>query len=364
MAPQGSAKFIFTMLKSLVWNKSCRSAWRIERIIHGAVSLFPGLVQFHALILPGIFLLDRGKPLAGRHNLPWSDSIGARKENPDHIPVIPYNSPLPDTQIQPIQGPGVMPKGANFDSLHSYHPMEDLFIQDDKDFELLRQDPFFILSRLYMQAARSYSQVLNFVDQDMQAYSLMTEDLLSPALEQLRFNANLITRIEGFLAEELYVIQERGAVSWPKASAALESTILNIQKDLLANYNFLISHCRSLSSRCKTESDILVSAAQLIEAHEGTTQARQVHRLTRLAFVFIPLTFVASIFGMNVAVFKEYPSIWTYFLVAIPLTIISWFVSGILGGRNKSLGRFDVFKWPIAKRKNPGDDPIGTHSKV
>lgn len=217
--------------------------------------------------------------------------------------------------------------------------------------ELLRQDPFFILSRLFLRAARSWSQVLNFIDEDVQACSVVAEDLLSPALEQLRFNASLVTRFEGFLAEDLHVIQERGDASWPKPNPALEPRIADIQKALLKDYGFLIGHCRSLSSRCKTGSGILVSAAQLIEAHEGTTQARQAHSLTRLAFVFIPLTFVASVFGMNVAAFKECPSIWLYFVVAVPVTTLSWFLSVTFGRKGRSPIQSSIFRWSIAIRK-------------
>lgn len=250
-----------------------------------------------------------------------------------------------------MQGPDTGTKCVKPGSLHPYHPTEDLFIQDDEDFELLRQDPFFILSRLFLQAARSWSQVLNFVDENVQSCSVVAEDLLSPALEQLRFNASLVTRFEEFLAENLHVIQERGDASWPKPSPALENRMAQIQKALLKNYEFLIGHCRSLSSRCKTGSGILVSAAQLIEAHEGTSQARQAHSLTRLAFVFIPLTFVASVFGMNVAVFKEYPSIWLYFVIAVPLTTLSWFLSATFGRKGRTSIQSNIFRWPLAIRK-------------
>lgn len=40
----------------------------------------------------------------------------------------------------------------------------------------------------------------------------------------------------------------------------------------------------------------------LIESKKAITQAEQVTKLTQLAFFFIPLTFVAGLFGMNVRV--------------------------------------------------------------
>ncbi len=241
------------------------------------------------------------------------------------VPVVPYNFP-PNGSSR--LGPGTT---TEFASLHPYHPIDDLYVQEDGDLELLRQDPFFMLGRLFLRVAQSWSPLLNFVEEDIDACTVGDQEYLQSVLDQLRFNANLVMRIKGFLAENLHVIQERGDASWPRVSEpALEHKILAVQSSLIKNYKFLIVRCEQLAARCERGSGILVSAAQLIEAHEGTNQARQVHDLTRLAFVFIPLTFVASIFGMNVSVFRGYPSIWIYFLVAAPLTMLSWIVSGKL----------------------------------
>lgn len=277
------------------------------------------------LRVPGIYLIDRGKSLAGKHNLPWSDYTAGGRRQPSFVPIVPYNNFLHEPSHETLDQAS---DGANLVSLHPYHPVHDLFALEDSDFALLRQEPFFHLSRLFLIAARSWSLLLNFVNQDIQSCSVEREDLLSPALEQLRFNSGLLERVKTFLEENQHVIRERGALAWPKTSdPMLNAKVLTVQASLDKNYSFLIYRCERLMTRCETGSNILVSAAQLLEAQKGINQARQVHVLTKLAFIFIPLSFVASLFGMNVSAFKGYPSIWIYFVIAVPLTALSWLVS-------------------------------------
>ena len=279
--------------------------------------------------MPGIYLIDRGKSLAGKHNLPWSDYTSGGRRNPNFVPTVTYNKLLHEPfHVASDQEAG---DGTNFLSLHPYHPVNDLSSLEDSDYELLRQEPFYLLCRLFLVAARSWSQLLNFVDLDIQNCSIVGEKLLSPALEQLRFNSNLLERVRTFLTEDQHVIRERGTPTWPRTSdPALNAKISAIQTSLDQDYSFLIHRCERLVTRCENSSSILVSAAQLLEAQKGINQAKEIRGLTKLAFVFIPLNFVAGLFGMNVSALKGYPSIWIYFVIAVPLTALSWLVSETL----------------------------------
>ena len=287
------------------------------------------------MMLPGIYLIDRGKSLVGRHNLPWSNYTGGGRRNPSFVPIVTYNN-FGHEAIH--MAPDQASDGIN---LHPYHPVNDLSASDDSEFELLRQEPFFLLSRLFVLAARSWSQLLNFVEQDIQSCSIVGEDLLSPALEQLRFNSDLLERVRAFLTEDQHVVRERGAPTWPKTSEpALNAKVLSVQTSLDTDYSFLIHRCERLVTRCENSSSILVSAEQLLEAQKGIGQAQEIRGLTKLAFVFIPLTFVAGLFGMNVSEFKGNPSIWIYFVVAVPLTALSWFASEtLLDGGSRWFGK-------------------------
>lgn len=291
------------------------------------------------LSIAAIYLIDQGKSLAGKHDLLWSDYTAGGRQKPIVVPIIPYDEFLHELPHEPLDS---TTDGLNLVSLHPFHPTHDLVALEDSDLELLHQEPFFLLSRLLLLAARSWLPLLNFVGQDIQNCLVHKENLLSPALEQLRFNAGLLERVGAFLEENQHVIRDRGAPTWPKTTdPVLNAKVLAIQASLDKNYTFLIHRCQKLLARCEAGSSILVSAAQLIEAQKGISQARQVQGLTKLAFIFVPLSFVAGLFGMNVSVLKDYPSIWIYFVIAIPLTALSWLVSEIhLNGGLMPFGRY------------------------
>jgi len=59
-------------------------------------------------------------------------------------------------------------------------------------------------------------------------------------------------------------------------------------------------------------------AAQLTEARKSTETAISVARLTKLAFIFIPLNFVTSFYGMNMKQFGSGNlSLWIFFATAL-----------------------------------------------
>lgn len=285
------------------------------------------------IFVSGVFLLDRGRSLTGKHNLPWVIYTGGGEQNPDLVPTIPYNS----FPREPLDENNDSNTESDFSTLSSYHPANDLLSGDGQELSCLAQDPFFIFSKLLAFSAQSFSQVLNYISEDIEACSALDEEQLSAGLEQLRFNSALARRIEGFLSEDLHVVKERGASSWPRTSdPKLEAKISGVQQNLRKNYKFLVHRCDHLARRCEADIAILVSVAQLSEAQKGISQAKQVHNLTRLAFFFIPLSTVATFFGMNVSALKAYPPVWMYFMVAIPLTLICWFGSQVFGSEGQN----------------------------
>ncbi|KAK2760340.1 hypothetical protein FQN54_002408 [Arachnomyces sp. PD_36] len=55
------------------------------------------------------------------------------------------------------------------------------------------------------------------------------------------------------------------------------------------------------------------------EAYESREQNASLKRLSWITFIFLPLLFVASLYGMNVDVLKDNPAWTTYFYVAVPV---------------------------------------------
>jgi hypothetical protein len=74
----------------------------------------------------------------------------------------------------------------------------------------------------------------------------------------------------------------------------------------------------------------LRSEMALLDSSRGITEARTMARLTELAFVFIPLTFVSSLFSMQVTELEAGLSLWVFVLTALGLGVFTYGARGLL----------------------------------
>ena len=70
-------------------------------------------------------------------------------------------------------------------------------------------------------------------------------------------------------------------------------------QELRLKHETTLAHCESTFTA-------LMATMSIIESEKAINEAEEVTKLTHLAFIFIPLTYVASIFGMNLAVSECY----------------------------------------------------------
>lgn len=212
--------------------------------------------------------------------------------------------------------------------LHPYHPMQDCLSQLECD--LLREDPFFVLSRLYSIASLSWTQILNFLDDDITRCQEASPETSSGALRQIRYNISLIQRFESFILSDYDTIEQYGSMSCPHiqpSSMDLKEELNRIQRKLRKDYKYLLSQCKTLTRRCEVTSGILMSSVSILEAQRSIELSVGVAKLTKLAFVFVPLTLVTSIFCMNVKEISENnPPLWTFFLTSLLSGAVSYAV--------------------------------------
>ena len=90
-------------------------------------------------------------------------------------------------------------------------------------------------------------------------------------------------------------------------------------------------HLRVLdeSRRISQEMQLRASLLSIEESKRGIEQSKQVGRLTQLAFVFIPLTFVTGVFGMNITPFGGHAPLWKFWVTAGTISGIA-FIIGLM----------------------------------
>jgi Mg2+ and Co2+ transporter CorA len=78
-------------------------------------------------------------------------------------------------------------------------------------------------------------------------------------------------------------------------------------KELKTLYAILEKDCQIIEERVDRSFQVLMSTMSIIESKNAISQAESIGKLTELAFIFIPLSFVSSFFGMNVKVCRYCP---------------------------------------------------------
>lgn len=188
-------------------------------------------------------------------------------------------------------------------------------------------DPFYAMNELFKFAASSESQFLN-----------MTEAVLSPdtgfkvldqgvlTLANLLYHQEILEAHAVSLREQVDVIKQRGCLDWKRTSTAdhlVKSETAAAQ--LLKDYESLLSRAEYLLRRCENGMKVIMNNATIDQAQKAREQEKGIaSAATKLAFFYIPLSFMTGVYGMN---FKEFGTgkmtIGIFFGTAIPVLILS-----------------------------------------
>jgi Mg2+ and Co2+ transporter CorA len=101
---------------------------------------------------------------------------------------------------------------------------------------------------------------------------------------------------------------------------------------IVREFQFVLDRHESVGQSLREQLNYTASIASLKESRLGIQQNQSVKRLTQLAFVFIPLNFVTSVFGMNITPLSGDGAKWwtvlvgaviCYALLAMPLFLLN-----------------------------------------
>ena len=93
---------------------------------------------------------------------------------------------------------------------------------------------------------------------------------------------------------------------------------------LLADFEHLFYRAETLATQCDEGMTALVNSSVLEESRRSANMAMKVQRLTIIATVFIPLSFVCAVWGMNLKVFGSGDQpIWVCFVSAVPIVLVA-----------------------------------------
>lgn len=96
---------------------------------------------------------------------------------------------------------------------------------------------------------------------------------------------------------------------------------------LIKDYEHIDSSLATYSHRLDAMVPIVTSMIQIIDSHQSLMETTQISRLSNLAFIFVPLQFVSSLFSMNEVTVPGSKGFWLYFIIAVPLSALVYFIA-------------------------------------
>ncbi|KAF2268388.1 hypothetical protein CC78DRAFT_447030, partial [Lojkania enalia] len=98
-------------------------------------------------------------------------------------------------------------------------------------------------------------------------------------------------------------------------------------QSLLDDYKHICRGIEHYARRLETMLPMVASFVQIIDSRRSFAETVNISRLTYLAIVFIPLSYVTGLFSMNPNVGPGGERFWVYFTVAIPMTIFVFLIA-------------------------------------
>ena len=200
------------------------------------------------------------------------------------------------------------------------------------DWSLASNNPLDATKELFAFQAASVAQYLKMLERVL-AVPTSVDDLSANAKTSLEETLNFdcakgaLVRLSAHFAKLRKSLMERNELSahWqiPLSPTSGEAASCHVRDD----FEYIIERSQSLIALCEERKSAALTNASIEEARRSTEEARFVSQLTkatnRLTFVFLPISFITSVFGMN---FKQFGqgslSIWLWVAVSLPLLAV------------------------------------------
>ncbi|KIW33961.1 uncharacterized protein PV07_00772 [Cladophialophora immunda] len=214
----------------------------------------------------------------------------------------------------------------------------------------MRVDAFYALHDVFAFVASAENQFLNMLNakylSNTRRYSTISQ--LEKELTNLRYHNMIVRDHASQLQRTIDCIQNRWDPHWirpkrprppnrqsPPAGpeqgpehllAAHESEVQRTEAAasmLLRDFHGLLRKAQELSQRYNERIDEIRTSNMLAESRKATEQARSVTRLSLLAFLFLPLSFTTSFFGMNFRELGPDLSLWIWAVTSVPVFVFA-----------------------------------------
>ncbi|KAF1836636.1 hypothetical protein BDW02DRAFT_222005 [Decorospora gaudefroyi] len=126
-------------------------------------------------------------------------------------------------------------------------------------------------------------------------------------------------------------------LSYTAPSGLSDKIIINFEnldgfEDIVPDFRRVLAAVNELQERVDRLTSIVTSEISIEDSRRGLEENHNMARLTWLATIFIPLTFISGLYSMNESVAELRTTYGWYFLTAIPFTLIVMAIGWVAGG--------------------------------
>jgi hypothetical protein len=120
-------------------------------------------------------------------------------------------------------------------------------------------------------------------------------------------------------------------------SLLIDTAVINFDdssgyEDIIPDFRRVLATVNELQERVDRLTSIVMSEISIEDSRRGLTESHNMARLTWLATIFIPFSFVASIYSMNEDIVALRATYGWYFATAVPLTLMVMVFGWVAGG--------------------------------
>lgn len=192
--------------------------------------------------------------------------------------------------------------------------------------EIMANDAFYALNEIFEFSAASVDQLLELFEGVRGISQHSDQERLS---ELLILQAH-VDDYKNYVRDTVAIVRSRGSDKWPRVNEIKQREKADHAAAMLeARYDRLLKRCERISEQCSSSINIMMSFQAQNQARQAMEQADKLGELSFLAYIYIPITFAASFYGMNFQELGQQLSIWSFFVMAVALLVVSliaWFI--------------------------------------
>lgn len=191
-----------------------------------------------------------------------------------------------------------------------------------------RSGPVLVLLDVLRLSASSEVQLLNLIETkvSMELSPAQSQAQNEPTVSNLLYHKRVLRRhIQRLLENKNFIEYQASVCPVDRSQSTLMSHSKSKLNAVLRDFDHLLEKAKDLTSECDRGMSIMMNKASIKEAQRAIVQAERVTKLTKLAFVFVPLSFTCSFCGMNFSQFSSGSNldIWVWFAVSGPVLVLS-----------------------------------------